>query len=95
MSLSRDEVLHIAKLARIGLSEEDIAHFQQQLSKILDYFQILSQVDVEGVPPTSYTLPLHNILRGDEPEPSLDTDDVLANASQHDGELFRVRAVLE
>ena len=95
MPISRDEVLHIAKLARVGLNEEDIARFQEQLSDILDYFQVLRQVDTEGVPPTSHTLSLHSVLRDDEPEPSFDKDDLLTNAPQREGDLLRVRAVLE
>lgn len=95
MPLSREEVQHIAKLARVGLSEEEVARFQEQLSEILDYFQRLQQVDTEGVPPTAHTLPLHNVFREDEPQPSFDKEDVLANAPQREDDFFRVRAVLD
>ena len=71
MSLTRDEVLHIARLARIGLSESDVAKFQEQLSEILDHFDALQRLDTEGVPPTSHPLPLQSIMRSDQAAPSL------------------------
>ena len=96
MSLSREQVQHIARLARVGLSEEDIDRFSEQLSEILDYFERLRQVDTEGVPPTAHTLPLHNVMReGDEPAPPLDSEAVLRNAPVREGDYFRVRVILE
>jgi aspartyl-tRNA(Asn)/glutamyl-tRNA(Gln) amidotransferase subunit C len=95
MAITREEVRHVAMLFRMGLSEADIAKFQQQLSQIIDYFQILQQIDTEGVPPTSHTLPLENVMRDDEPRPSYPAEDILANAPLSEGGFFRVRAVLE
>ena len=96
MSLSREQVQHIARLARVGLSEEDVEHFSEQLSEILDYFERLSQVDTDGVPPTAHTLSLHNIMReDDEPAPSLGSEAVLENAPMRDGDRFRVKVILE
>ncbi len=95
MSLTRDEVLHIARLARVGLSEEDVAKFQEQLSEILEHFEALRQLDTEGVPPTSHPLPLESVMRQDEVGPSLPRDEVLANAPLADEGFFRVRAVLD
>jgi len=95
MSLTREEVLHIAKLARVGLSEEDVGRFQEQLSEILEHFEALRALDTEGVAPTSHPLPLESVMRGDEVEPSLSQEDVLANAPLADEGTFRVRAVLE
>ena len=95
MPISREEVQHVAKLARVGLNEADIAKFQAQLSSILDYFQILGQVDTEGVPPTAHTLPLQNVMRDDVAAPSFGKEEVLANAPRREGDHFRVRAVLE
>lgn len=95
MPLSREEVQHIAKLARVGLSEEDVARFQEHLSEILDYFQRLQQVDTEGVPPTSHPLALQNVFREDEAKPSFDKEEILANAPQREEDFFRVRAVLD
>ena len=95
MAITREEVRHVATLFRLGLSEEDIARFQEQLSQIIDYFQILQQVDTEGVEPTSHTLALENVMRDDEPRPSFPSDDILANAPFRENSFFRVRAVLE
>ena len=95
MPLSRDQVEHVAHLARVGITEEDIERFSHQLSDVLDYFERLNRVDIEGVPPTSHTLPLHNVMREDEAEPSYDVDDILANAPNQEDQRFRVRAILE
>ncbi|MEE8369403.1 MAG: Asp-tRNA(Asn)/Glu-tRNA(Gln) amidotransferase subunit GatC [Dehalococcoidia bacterium] len=95
MALSREEVQHIAHLARVGIDEDEIARFGEHLSEILDYFQRLSQVDTEGVPPTAHTLPLHNIVRADEPQPSPDKEEILANAPHREEDFFRVNAILE
>ena len=95
MAITREEVRHVATHNRLGLSEEDIARFQEQLSQIIDYFQVLQQVDTEGVEPTSHTLALENVMRDDEPRPSFPSDDILANAPFRENDFFRVRAVLE
>jgi aspartyl-tRNA(Asn)/glutamyl-tRNA(Gln) amidotransferase subunit C len=95
VSLTREEVLHIAHLARIALSEDDVTKFQTQLSGILDHFEALKQLDTEDVPPTSHPLPLENVMRADEVRPSLPVEDVLANAPLAEDGAFRVRAVLE
>ncbi len=95
MALSREEVLHIAQLARVGLSEEDVAKFREQLSDVLDHFETLKALDTEGVEPTAYPLALESVMRSDEVRPSLPRDEVLANAPQTEDGAFRVRAVLE
>ena len=95
MKLNREEVLHIARLARLGVTEEDVDRFWEQLSNILENFEILRQVDTEGVPPTAQSIVLQNIMRDDEVTPSLPPEDILANAPRREGECFRVRAVLE
>ena len=95
MSLTREEVLHIAQLAHLGLSEDDVPKFQEQLSEILDHFEALRALDTEGVPPTSHPLSLESVMREDEVAPSLPVEDVLANAPNSEDGLFRVRAVLE
>jgi len=95
MSLTNEEVRHIARLARLGLTEDEAERFQHQLSDILDYFARLAAVDTERVPPTAYPLDLHNILRDDDPTPPLDPESTLANAPRREGEHFRVRAILE
>jgi aspartyl-tRNA(Asn)/glutamyl-tRNA(Gln) amidotransferase subunit C len=95
MPLTPEQVRHIAHLARLGLTDEDVEKFSHQLSDILDYFERLKAVDTDDVPPTAYPLDLHNIMRDDEPAPPAPTEDVLANAPLRDGEHFRVRAVLD
>jgi len=95
MKLSREEVLHIARLARLGLTEDDIDRFREQLSNILENFEVLQQVDTSNVPPTAQAIPLQNVMRPDEVAPSLPPNEVLANAPRREGDFFRVRAVLE
>lgn len=95
MSLSPEQVLHIARLARVGLTAEEVDRFATQLSGILDHFEALSAVDTEGVEPTAHPLPLANVMRSDEVTPSLPRDAVLANAPETEDGLLRVRAVLE
>jgi aspartyl-tRNA(Asn)/glutamyl-tRNA(Gln) amidotransferase subunit C len=95
MKLSREEVQHIARLARLGMTEAELERFRGQLSNILENFEILQQVDTADVPPTAQSIPLQNVTRGDEVTSSLPPDDVLANAPQRDGEFFRVKPVLE
>lgn len=95
MKLSREEVLHIARLARLGLTEADLERLSEQLSNILENFQILEQVDTTNVPPTAQSIPLQNVTRPDEVAASLDQNEVLANAPKQEGEFFRVKAVLE
>jgi aspartyl-tRNA(Asn)/glutamyl-tRNA(Gln) amidotransferase subunit C len=95
MKLSREEVLHIAELAKIGLTEEEIDRMSQQLSNILDNFDILKQVNTEGVPPTAQPNTLCNVMKADIVKPSMSQDEVLANAPQREEGFFRIRAVLE
>ncbi len=91
--LTRAEVEHIARLARLALTEAEIAQFQEQLSAILEYAETLQQLDTEGVPPTTSALPLHTVMRPDEPRPGLSTEDALANAPDVAGDSFRVQPV--
>jgi aspartyl-tRNA(Asn)/glutamyl-tRNA(Gln) amidotransferase subunit C len=81
-------------LARLGLSEEEVERFKDQLSHILESFEVLQKVDTTGVPPTTQPIPLANVLRGDEVAKSLSQDEVLANAPRKQGEFIRVRPVL-
>jgi aspartyl-tRNA(Asn)/glutamyl-tRNA(Gln) amidotransferase subunit C len=95
MPLTREEVEHVARLAHVALSEDDVVRFQSQLSQIVEYFEVLSAVDTDGVPPTSQSLPLENVTRPDETLPPLDQDAVLANAPVRSDGYFRVRKILE
>jgi len=95
MKLSREEVLHIARLARVALTEEEITRFSEQLSNLLENFEVLQQVDTTDVPPTAQSVALQSIMREDEVAPSLPPEDILANAPQRESDCFKVRAVLE
>jgi len=95
MKLSREEVLHIALLARLGLTETEVDKFREQLSDILENFEVLQQVDTSDVPPTAQSITLQNIVSNDEVAPSLPQSQVLANAPKKEENFFRVRAVLE
>lgn len=86
---------HIALLARLGVDEADLEKFSEQLSNILENFEILQRVDTTGVPPTSHPVALNNVLRDDEVAPSLAPTEILANAPREEEDCFRVRAVLE
>jgi aspartyl-tRNA(Asn)/glutamyl-tRNA(Gln) amidotransferase subunit C len=96
MKLSWEEVLHIALLARLGLTETEVNSLSEQLSDILENFEALRQVDTTDVPPTAQSIPLQNVMRSDdEVTPSLPPSQILANAPQTEEGFFRVRAVLE
>lgn len=95
MALSREEVEHVAYLARLGLSEEEKATLQEQLSSILEHMRSLGELDTSQIPPTAQVIPLRNVMRADEPRPSLSPEQVLANAPDREGDFFRVPPVLD
>lgn len=95
MHLTIDEVRHVAELAKLRLTEAELALYAEQLSAILDYAGSLQQVDTSHVPPTPYVLPLHNVMDKDAPTPSLPNVTALANAPDQADGFFRVRAVFE
>ena len=95
MKLSRDEVIHIAALARMGMSEAEIEKAREQLSNILENFEVLKEIDTTNVSPTAQSINLQNVMRDDTPRESLPAEDVLANAPDREGDLFKLRPVLE
>ena len=95
MRLTKEEVRHIALLARLGLSDNDVEKFREQLSNILENFEILKQVDTTDVPPTAQPIELSNVLRDDRIAPSCSPQEVMANAPQQEEGYFKVKAVLE
>jgi aspartyl-tRNA(Asn)/glutamyl-tRNA(Gln) amidotransferase subunit C len=95
MKLSREEVLHIARLARMALTEEEITRLSGQLSNLLEHFQVLQEVNTDNVEPMTQSVELRSVMREDSVAPSLPPEDVLANAPRREGEYFRVKAVLE
>jgi aspartyl-tRNA(Asn)/glutamyl-tRNA(Gln) amidotransferase subunit C len=92
--ISRDDVAHVATLARLALTEEELELFTGQLAAVLDHADDVASLDVEGVPPTAHPLPLKNVLRSDEARPSLDRAEVLAAAPAVEDDRFRVPPVL-
>jgi aspartyl-tRNA(Asn)/glutamyl-tRNA(Gln) amidotransferase subunit C len=93
--IDRETVKHVAKLARLGLSEEEVELLRDQLSVILENIAILQQVDVSGVSPTAHASRLSNIKRADIAEPSYAPEVLLANAPAQEDNCLKVRAVLE
>jgi aspartyl-tRNA(Asn)/glutamyl-tRNA(Gln) amidotransferase subunit C len=90
VAISRDDVLHVAALARLGLTEEEVGRLDEQLNDILAAVSKVSELDLTDVPPTSHPLDVVNVFGPDEPRPSLPLDDVFANAPAHEDDMFRV-----
>ncbi len=95
MKLSREQVIDIADLAKLELTEAEIEHFAEQLSAVLDYASRLEKLNTDDIPPTATVLPLQNVMREDEVRPSLPRDQVVANAPAAIDGQFRVDAVLD
>lgn len=92
--LSRDEVLHVAHLARLDLSEDEVDLFTGQLAAVLEHAADVAALDTSGVPPTAHPLPLENVFREDVVQPSLERDEVLAEAPDAEDGRFRVPPIL-
>lgn len=95
MSLSREQVEHVALLCRLALTAQEVERMREQLSSILEHVNRLQEVDTSAIPPTASVLDLRNVERPDFARPSLPAEAVLANAPDRAGDLFRVRAILE
>lgn len=95
MAIPREQVIHVATLARLGLTEEEIALFGEQLGSILQHIESLSELDVSAIPPTAQVIPLSNVGRPDEVRPSLPPEAVLGNAPRQEDGYFRVAPVFE
>jgi aspartyl-tRNA(Asn)/glutamyl-tRNA(Gln) amidotransferase subunit C len=92
--LTRADVEHVAYLARLGLSTDELARLEGQLNHILDQYAKLAELDTDAIPPTAQTIELETILRDDVARPSLPREAVLANAPERDGDFFVVPAIL-
>ena len=90
MAISKDEMLHVARLARLALTDAEIERLTEELDAILDAVGVVAELDLADVPPTSHPLDLVNVWDEDEPRPSLPLADVFANAPDRDGDHFRV-----
>ena len=93
--ITMKDVEDVARLARLALSDEERGRMRRELDSILSYIDKLRALDTEGVPPTSHAVPMRNVMREDEPAPSLPQADMLANAPDRSGEFFRVPRIIE
>lgn len=93
--VTRSDVEHVARLARLALGDEELDELGTQLSKILDHAARVTALDTDGVPPTSHAIPLSNVVRPDEPAPSLSQEEALALAPAEESGHFRVPRILE
>ena len=93
-TLTRADVEHVAHLARLGLTDEELTRLEGQLNHILDQYEILARLDTDAIPPTAQTIELENILREDVARPSLTVDEALANAPVRDGDHVVVPAII-
>lgn len=93
--IDRKDVEHVARLARLALSEPELERMRVELTAILEYIEKLRAVDVEGVEPTSHAVPLVNVMREDEVEPGVDREAMMANAPDRVAEFFRVPRIIE
>jgi aspartyl-tRNA(Asn)/glutamyl-tRNA(Gln) amidotransferase subunit C len=92
--ITRADVVHVARLARLALTEDELASLTRELGAILDHAARVSALDTDGVPPTAHPLPLLNVFRPDEVAPTLDRDEVLAQAPDVEDGRFRVPRIL-
>lgn len=88
--IEREQVLHVARLSRLKLDDDEASRLESELSSILDHVDLLAEIDIEGVEPTSHVVPLENVLRDDEPRPSLDREVALGQAPDPVDGAFRV-----
>jgi aspartyl-tRNA(Asn)/glutamyl-tRNA(Gln) amidotransferase subunit C len=88
--IDREQVLHVAKLARLRLTEDEVERMSGELSTILEAIEQIGELDLEGVQPTSHVVDIENVLRPDEPRPCLPRDRALANAPDATEDGFRV-----
>lgn len=95
MAIDKDTVLHVAKLARLELTDEEVAKMSEELGNILDYINKLSELNIEGVEPTAHILPINNVMREDTVKPSMDREKVLMNTEYKEDGSFKVPSIIE
>ena len=95
MRLTDDEVRNIAALARVAMTSDEVEQMRDQLSNILEHFDVLNQVDTDSVEPTGHTVGLVSVMREDEVDESFPREDMLANVPLREDDFVRVKAVLE
>ena len=94
MAISIEDVEHVARLARLALTEEEKEKFGRQLSDVLEHARVISEVETSDVPPTSHTLPLVNVFREDRSRPSLPLEEVTSNAAWAEDGAFKVPRII-
>lgn len=95
MAVTKKDVEQVAKLARLGLTEPEKELFTKQLSDLLDYAEILKKLDTKDVPPTAHAIPMKNVLREDKVVSCENTEEILSNAPDREGNMFRVPRIME
>ncbi len=95
MAISIEEVQHIAKLAKLTFTEQELQRFTKELNKILEYVEKLNELDTSDVEPLSHTTDIHNVMRSDEVQSSLPVEKALANAPSREGNFFKVPKVVK
>ena len=93
--INRDDVAHVARLARLALTDAELERMREQLNAILAHIDALRAVDTTGVEPTSHAVPQFDVMRDDEPRPCFPPEDMLANAPDRAGDFFRVPRIIE
>lgn len=94
MIITRQQVEHVARLARLELTEEEKEVYTGQLNSILEYVKVLDELDTSQVQPMAHVLPIHNVFRPDETRPSIDKEEALDNAPDRQGEFFKVPRIV-
>jgi len=94
MSITKKDVVHVAGLARLGLSDDEMQKYEKELNDVLNFMEKLNELNTEGIEPTSHVLDIHNVFRHDVVEASLNVEDVLANAPDRDEDYFKVPSIL-
>jgi aspartyl-tRNA(Asn)/glutamyl-tRNA(Gln) amidotransferase subunit C len=95
LKLTNEEVNHISRLSRLALTESETALYAPQLSKIIDYVELLNSLDTSAIEPTSHVLPINNVMSDDIPHKSLSREDALRNAPDSEGKFYRVPKIIE
>lgn len=95
MSIDRETVNHVAELARLALSDDELQRLQEQLSLILEHINVIAEADTSQVPATAHILPIDTIMRADQPIAPANTVELVENAPAHEDSYIRVRAVLD
>lgn len=94
MSITKNDVIHVAGLARLGLNDDETQKYEKELNDVLNFMEKLNELNTEGIEPTSHVLDIHNVFRQDVVEESLNVEDVLANAPDRDEDYFKVPSIL-